>query len=416
MSSSKNIFIISVCGGVLLGALLGVYIIAPQTTSAISSTAGDSPPEPLYWVAPMDPDFRRAAPGKSPMGMDLLPVYADSSANKNSPGTVTIAADVINNLGVRTAQARYGEFTQTITAPATIQFNEDQLQRVQPRVEGWVQKLYAHAEGDTVTAGEPLYTLYSPALVTAQEQFLMALERNNQELSMGAEQRLLNLEIAPSIIKEIKRTRTALHSITLLAPRSGVLSELNIREGDYVAPGKAIATIATLDSVWAIADIIGDQGSSIAIGDQASLSIDGIPNRTWSAAVEYIYPTLSEVNRSQRLRLKIDNDTGILKPNMFARVNLTQQANTKSVIIPKEAVIRSSEQNRVVLALGNGRFKAVAVKTGKFNDREAEIIHGIEANDEVVVSAQFLLDSESSKDSDFIRMNHSSAPSAKVTP
>ncbi|WP_320837365.1 efflux RND transporter periplasmic adaptor subunit [Zhongshania sp.] len=417
MSSSKNILIISVCSGLLLGALLGVYIIAPQTTPPITgSTESHAPPEPLYWVAPMDPDFRRPGPGKSPMGMDLLPVYADSSANNSSPGTVSISADIVNNLGVRTAQARYGKFTQTIRAPATIQFNEDQLQRVQPRVEGWVQKLYAHAEGDAVTAGTPLYTLYSPALVTAQEEFLLALKRNNHELIMGAEQRLLSLEIDPSIIQKIKETRTALRSITILAPRTGVLSELNIREGDYVMPGKAIATIATLDSMWAIADIIGGQGSSVTIGDHASVSIDGIPNRTWSATVDYIYPTLDEINRSQRLRLKLDNNERILKPNMFAHVNLTQKAKTNSVIIPKEAVIRSESQDRVILALGSGRFKAIAVSAGQFNNREAEIIHGIEADDEVVVSAQFLLDSESSKDSDFIRMNHSSAPSTKVAP
>ena len=417
MSSSKNILIISVCSGVLLGALLGVYIIAPQTTPPItSSTESDAPPEPLYWVAPMDPDFRRPGPGKSPMGMDLLPVYADNSATKNSPGAVTISADVINNLGVRTAQARYEEFTLTITAPATIQFNEDQLQRVQPRVEGWVQQLYAHAEGDAVTAGEPLYTLYSPALVTAQEEFLLALSSNNHELTTGAEQRLLSLQIDSSIIQKIKSTRTVLHSISILAPRTGVLSELNIREGDYVMPGKAIATIATLDSMWAMADIIGGQGSTIAIGDHARVSIDGIPSRIWSATVDYIYPTLDKVNRSQRLRLKLDNSDRILKPNMFAQLSLKQQAKTKSVVIPKEAVIRSRNQDRVVLALGDGRFKAIAVHVGNFNNSAAEIISGIEAGDEVVVSAQFLLDSESSKDSDFIRMDHDSHPAKGFAP
>jgi Cu(I)/Ag(I) efflux system membrane fusion protein len=411
MSSSKNIFIISVCSSVLLGALLGVYIIAPQITSPITSSAvSDAPPEPLYWVAPMDPDFRRPGPGKSPMGMDLLPVYADNSASKSSPGTVSISADVIINLGVRTAKARHEKFTNTISAPATIQFNEDQLQRVQPRVEGWVQQLYAHAQGDAVTAGEPLYTLYSPALVTAQEEFLLALNRNNHQLTKGAEQRLLSLQIDPSIIQTIKKTRVALHSITILAPRTGVLSELNIREGDYVMPGKAIATIATLDSMWAMADIIGGQGSTIAIGDHASVSIDSIPNRIWPATVDYIYPTLNKVNRSQRLRLKLDNGDRKLKPNMFAQVNLRQQAKTKSVVIPKEAVIRSRQQDRVVLALGEGRFKAIAVHVGNFNNSAAKIISGIEAGDEVVVSAQFLLDSESSKDSDFIRMDHDSHP------
>ncbi|WP_373079864.1 efflux RND transporter periplasmic adaptor subunit [Zhongshania sp.] len=416
MSSSKYFLIAGACGGILLGALLGAYIIAPNTAWITSSSpANDSTPEPLYWVAPMDPNFRRPGPGKSPMGMDLLPVYANNNS-KNSPGTVSISPDVINNLGVRTAKARDGKFTKAISAPATIQFNEDQLHRVQPRVEGWVQKLYAHAVGDVVTAGEPLYTLYSPALVTAQEEFLLALRRNNQALTKGAEQRLLSLQIAPSIIKEIKKARVAQHNITILAPRTGVLSELNIREGDYVMPGNAIATIATMDSMWAIADIIGGQGSGVELGDQASVHIDGIPNRTWTATVDYIYPTLDKLNRSQQLRLKLDNSDHILKPNMFAQLNLQQQADIETVIIPKTAVIRSQTQDRVVLALGDGRFKSVAVSVGNFNSNEAEIISGIKAGDEVVVSAQFLLDSESSKDSDFIRMDHDGHSVMGATP
>jgi len=417
MNSSKNFLIISACGGILLGAFLGVYIIAPNTTSTITgSPKSDAPAEPLYWVAPMDPDFRRPSPGKSPMGMDLLPVYADDSASKNSPGTVTISADVINNLGVKTVKARHEKFTRTIFAPATIQFNEDQLLRVQPRIEGWVEKLYAHAEGDKVAAGQPLYKLYSPALVTAQEELLVALRRNNHALIKGAEQRLLSLNIDPLTINEIKKSGVAQHSVTIFSPRSGVLSELNIHEGDYVVPNKAIATIATLDSMWAIAEIIGNQGSDITIGDHARVSIHGISNRSWPATVDYIYPTLDKLNRSLRIRLKLDNTELKFKPNMLANIVLQQTASTQSVIIPSTALIRSRDQNRVVIALGEGRFKAIAVKVGSLSSSDVEIISGLEAGDEVVISAQFLLDSESSKDSDFMRMNHDSMTSAGVSP
>ena len=413
MTSSNRFLIFAACTGILVGVVLGVYIIAPSSTPTI---ANDTPAEPLYWVAPMDPDFRRPGPGLSPMGMDLLPVYADNSAAKNSPGTVTISADVTNNLGVRTATARHKKFTQTITAPATLQFDQDQVLRVQPRIEGWVEKLYVHAKGDSVTAGQALYTLYSPALVTAQEEFLLALRRNNQALINGAEQRLLSLQIAPAIIQKIKQSGVAQHSISMLSPRSGVISELNIREGDYVKPGKAIATIAALDTLWAIADVIGGQGSTIAIGDHASVSIDGISNRVWPATVDYIYPTLEPQNRSLQLRLKLDNNEQLLKPNMFAQVRFQQEANNMSVLIPSEALIRSRNQDRVVLALGEGRFKSIAVSVGRLNSSEAEIISGVNLGDELVISAQFLLDSESSKNSDFMRMNHDSAPSTGVAP
>jgi Cu(I)/Ag(I) efflux system membrane fusion protein len=417
MNSRNNLLVIAVCSGIIFGALLGAFIIAPKITSTIASKPGsDTPTEPLYWVAPMDPDFRRSGPGRSPMGMDLLPVYADNSSSKNSLGTVTISADVINNLGVRTVKAYYGKLTQTITAPATIEFNENQLLRVQPRIEAWVETLYVHTKGDTVTAGEPLYTLYSPTLVTAQEELLLALNRNNHLLIKGAEQRLLSFQIDPSVIQKIKKSGVVQHNVTMLSPRSGVISELNIREGDYITPGKAIATIAALDSMWAIAEIIGGQGSTITVGDHAKLSIDGIPNRLWSATVDYIYPTLDKLNRSLQLRLKLDNTDLILKPNMFAKIILQQAASASSVLIPTTALIRSRGQNRVVIALGEGRFKAIAVNVGRLNNREAEIVSGLKAGDEVVVAAQFLLDSESSKDSDFLRIHHDSPPANGVSP
>tara|TARA_R110001592_G_scaffold361104_1_gene670976 strand:+ start:2439 stop:3692 length:1254 start_codon:yes stop_codon:yes gene_type:complete len=417
MNSSKIFLIISVCGGVLIGVLLGVYIIAPKTTIPIAMTeTADTPVEPLYWVAPMDPDFRRPGPGLSPMGMDLIPVYPDNSGAKNSPGTVTISPDVINNLGVRITKARHEKFTRTILAPATIQFNEDHLHRVQPRIAGWVDKLYASTEGAKVTAGQPLYKLYSPTLVTAQEEFLLALKRNNKALIDGAEQRLRSLQIGSSIIQEIKQSGVIQHSIIIPAPRSGVISELNVREGDYVTPGKAIATIAALDSMWAIVEVIGEQSSTIKIGDQASVSVDGIPNRQWPASVDYIYPTLDKLNRSLQLRLILDNSEQILKPNMLAKTRFQQEASSKSVIIPSEALIRSRNQDRVVIALGEGRFKAIAVSVGRLNSSKAEILEGVETDDDVVISAQFLLDSESSKTSDFIRMNHDNLPSTGAAP
>ncbi len=366
--------------------------------------AGDA--SPLYWVAPMDPDFRRDGPGKSPMGMDLIPVYADNGLDPDDPGMIFISPDVVNNLGVRTAQVERRSMHTRITTVGYVQYDEDQLVHIHPRVEGWIEILYVQAAGDPVEAGEPLYSLYSPQLVNAQEELLLALNRDNERFVQAAEDQLRALQISDAEINDLRDTRQVKQTLTFYAPQSGVVDNLNIREGFFVGPGTTIMSIGSLNDVWVEAEVFERQAALVEAGLPVTMSLDYLPGRLWEGSVDYVYPTLNAQTRTARVRLRFENPDGLLKPNMFAQVTILADAADDVLVIPREAVIRTARQDRVVLAAGDGRFKSVAVSLGRLDDQYAEISHGVEEGERVVVSAQFLLDSESSQTSDFMRMNH----------
>lgn len=361
---------------------------------------------PLYWVAPMDPDYRRDGPGKSPMGMDLVPVYADSGMDLANPGMIFISPDVVNNLGVRTAQVERRSMHTRITTVGYVQYDEDQLVHIHPRVEGWIERLYVQAAGDPVEEGEPLYSLYSPQLVNAQEELLLALNRDNERFVQAAEDQLRALQISDAEINDLRNTRQVKQTLTFYVPQSGVVDNLNIREGFFVGPGTTLMSIGTLNDVWVEAEVFERQAALVEAGLPVTMSLDYLPGRLWEGSVDYVYPTLNAQTRTARVRLRFENPDGLLKPNMFAQVTILADAADDVLVIPREAVIRTARQDRVVLAEGDGRFKSVAVGLGRLDDRYAEITRGVEEGERVVVSAQFLLDSESSQTSDFMRMSH----------
>jgi Cu(I)/Ag(I) efflux system membrane fusion protein len=355
----------------------------------------------------MDSDYRRDGPGKSPMGMDLVPVYAaEKQSGDAGPGTIRISPDVVNNLGVRVARAKLSSLSTEIRTVGYVRYDEDQLVHIHPRVEGWIEKLYVKASGDPVEKDRPLYELYSPQLVNAQEELLLALKRDNQRLIRAAEERLLALQLSPSFIAALRRERQVRQTVSFLAPQSGVVDNLNIREGFYVQPGTTLMSIGSLDDIWVEAEVFERQAALVEVGLPVTMTLDYLPTEEWRGRVDYIYPSLDEKTRTLRVRLRFDNEAGILKPNMFAQVVIQVAPGEASLVIPREAVIRTGSQDRVVLALGDGRFKAIAVQLGRVGERYAEIRSGLGEADTVVVSAQFLLDSESSKSSDFTRMHH----------
>lgn len=358
--------------------------------------------KPLYWVAPMDSNYRRAEPGLSPMGMELVPVYANN--NSSSPGTVTISPQVINNLGVKTSKVEFKVVQSYIKTVGYVQYNQDQLTHIHPRVEGWVETLFVKAQGEPVKAGEPLYTLYSPQLVNAQEEFLLAVNRNNKVLIRAAKARLESLNVSAGFIKRLQQNKKVMQNITFYARQSGVLDELNIREGFYVKPGTSMMSIAKLDEVWVEAEVFERQANQVTTGLPVTMTLDYAKGQQWQGVVDYIYPALSDKNRTLRVRLRFENTSKQLKPNMFAQVSIHTQSNLPQMVIPKQALIRTGTQNRVVLALGEGRFKSVEVNVGQITQTEAVIVSGIMKNDLIVTAAQFLIDSESSKASDFKRM------------
>lgn len=410
--SRKTTVATSLFVGLVLGSAASVVAYAslfqpsmdmqPQSTSSIEK-------KPIYWVAPMNPDYKRDKPGKSPMGMDMIPVYEESSTDKNnSPGIIRISSDVINNLGVRTALVRNQPLHTQINTVGYVQYDEDQLIHIHPRVEGWVEKLYVKAAGDPVKEGQPLYEIYSPALVNAQKELIIALDRGNNRLIQAAEDRLKALRLPKRAIKALKESRKIKQTITIYSPQSGVVTSHNIREGFFVKPSTSLMSIGSLEQVWVEAEVFERQVFQVKEGLPVTMSLEYLPGKTWTGKVDYIYPTLNVKTRTVKVRLRFDNKDKDLKPNMFSQIMIHTHAKEDSLVVPKEAVIRSGSFDRIVLAMGEGRFKSLRVKVGRYDDQFAEILSGVKVGEKIVSSAQFLLDSESSKTSDFKRMNEQS--------
>jgi membrane fusion protein, copper/silver efflux system len=408
------ILAVGIGAGVYVAPKLGLsmgHAMNHSMDTASNSTSDKSDNEPLYWVAPMDPNYQRDQPGQSPMGMDLIPVYKNTNNdNGEGPGTITIDSAVLNNLGVRTAAVENRVLQQTINTVGYVQFNQDDIVHIHPRVEGWVEKLYIKAEGEPVKKGQALYDLYSPQLVTAQEELLIASSRNSAYLISAAKDRLKALQLSESFIKRLIKERKIRQTVTFYSPQSGVVNDLSIREGFFVKPGTTMMSIGSLDEVWVEAEIFERQARLITVGMPVEMNVDYQTSQQWQGTIDYIYPSLDAKTRTLRVRLRFINTDNSLKPNMFTRIRIDATNTTSDetlLMVPAEAVIRTGIQNRVVLSLGEGKFKSVAVTLGQHGDQWIEIVDGINAQDTVVTSAQFLLDSESSKTSDFMRMQSS---------
>ncbi|QUM87017.1 MULTISPECIES: efflux RND transporter periplasmic adaptor subunit [unclassified Moritella] len=374
--------------------LVPVYAEQTQNTTA---------QEPLYWVAPMDANYRRDKPGQSPMGMDLIPVYKDAST-ENDAGLVTISSRVENNLGVRTQTAQRRPFVTQINTVGMLEFNQNSLWQINSRVSGWVDKLYINNTGEFVTKGQPLLTLYSPELIKAQEELLNTLSIGNKTLITSAKHRLSALGINQTQIKQLTRTKKVIQNVTISAPESGYITELAIREGAYITPSAQIIEAGLLTEIWLQAEIFESQADQVQVGDKAKMQVDSFPGKIWLGEVDYIYPELNAATRTLKVRIKIANPDEQLKPNMFATLTLSSQQQTSVIQVPREAIIRSGTLDRIVLAKGNGQYQSIKITLGRESAGYVEVLAGLKDGDNVVTSAQFLLDSESSLTADFSRI------------
>lgn len=357
--------------------------------------------EILYWVAPMDPNFRSDEPGKSPMGMALVPVYADAATDV---GTVTISPEVVNNMGVRTARVEKGILPRRIDTVGYIDFDESRISHVHLRAEGWIHHLAVDTEGDRVKKGQLLFNLYSPTLVNAQEEYLQAVASRNSALSQASRERLLALGLDNSQIDNLKQTGKPSQYVATYASQSGVVSVLNVRHGMYVKPETEVLSLASLDTIWIEAEVFERQANWVKSGQPAEAQIPAMPGRTWRGKVDYVYPVLDPITRTLRVRLRFENPGELLKPNMYADVSILSEPSEPVIHISREALINDGRNSRVILALGNGRFRAKNVTAGMESGDRIEIIEGLDVSDVVVVSAQFLIDSEASLKASFRRM------------
>jgi len=410
MSTNTSILNIkSIILGIVIGGILsfGAITVLAPSGSEQGASAPIAEKIPLYWVAPMDANYTRDKPGKSPMGMDLIAVYDDGGKGPDEGvGTIRISPDVVNNLGVRTSTVSFKSLHTQINTVGYVTYDENNLVHIHPRVQGWIEKLHVKAVGDPIKKDQPLYDIYSPELVNAQEELLLALDRNNSRLISAAQNRLAALQLPKSAIVKLKKTKKVQQTITFYAPQDGVVKSLDIREGFFVKPETMMLSIVDLSEVWVKAEVFERQAAQLSMGNKVVMSLDYLPNKEWHGIVEHIHPMLNAKTRTAIVRVRFDNLQAELKPNMFAQIAIHTTGDESALLIPKEALIRTGNQDRVVLALGEGSFKSVAVKVGRYNSESVEILEGLSEGEKIVTSAQFLLDSESSKSSDFMRMNH----------
>ncbi len=413
MSASKTILFATIFGlGIGLGIVGSKYI--GNENSPSQSTQTDDEKKPLYWQAPMDKSFRSDTPGKSPMGMDLIPVYAGADGTDDERNLVRINPTVENNIGVRTAIVSSNNTSPIIETVGTIQIDDDNTSVVDVRTEGWIENMPVKAIGDEVRKGQLLFKLFSRPLVSAQDEFLQAAKMGRQNLITATRARLLSLGMSNREIARLKETGKSIRLMNIYAPRSGIVTEMGAGEGGFVKPGMNVLKIVDLKTVWAIADVFEDQVHQVHPGQTVYMRMAGMPSREWEGKVEYIYPTVNAKARTVQVRIGFDNQDGLLRPEMFARLIIKTETNMpdmempSTVAIPREALIRTGRSERVILALGNGQYQPAEVVSGQEIGDDIEILSGLKAGEKIVVSAQFLLDSEASLRGTLLRLTPTS--------
>ncbi len=363
-----------------------------------------------YWVSPMDPGYVRDKPGKAPCGMDLVPVYEEEGEARAAEGTIAVDPNIVQSMGVRTAKVEKRRLSHTIRAVGKVMYDERQLSVVNTKINGWVERLYVKATGDPIRKGQSLLSLYSPELVSTQQEYLLALKnRKNLEkspfpdLKEGAERlveasrhRLRYWDIPAGQIEALENTGTISKTLTLMSPVHGIVTKRLVTEGQYVNAGMPLLEVADLSTVWVEADIYEYELPWVKVGQHAQMTLQYLPGETFHGKIHYIYPYLSGATRTAKVRLAFANPKLKLKPDMFAQVEIASPLSEPAVAVPAEAILDTGEKQHVFVALGQGRFEPREVKVGRFgDDRYREILAGLKPGEEVVTSAQFLLDSES---------------------
>jgi len=412
----RRIVLASAALGLLaLGAGAGYWLAMshmPPMPTAASAPASEpqSGRKILYWYDPMYPQQKFNKPGKSPfMDMQLVPKYADEGGDE---GTVAISPRVVQNLGIRTAETKSGSLAPKLTAVGNVEWNERLVVLVQPRANGFIEKLYVRAPLDAVRAGDPLVEILFPEWAAAQEEFLL-LRRlsapDAEALKSAARQRLVLLGMSEEQIAAVERQGKAQPRVTLRAPVSGVIAELGARDGMTVSPGATLFRIAGIGTVWVVAEVPEAQAGMLVPGERAEARVPAYPDEAFPGRVSAILPEVNAATRTVRTRIEVANPAGKLKAGMYATLTLSPRAR-EGLLVPSEALIRTGERSVVILAGAEGRFRAVEVEVGMESGPDAEIRKGLKAGDKVVVSGQFLIDSEASLRSTLARLEGAGEP------
>lgn len=394
--------LIAVAALALAGAGYGLLRPSPEDHGSHAAADGapeaaPSEPKILYYYDPMRPDVHFDAPGKSPfMDMNLVPKYAGAEPQG---GGVVVEVDprMAQNLGIRTAPVMRSTLAHGVDAVGAVEVDERLIYAVESRAEGWVEQLHVRAVGEPVRKGQALAGVYSPELYSAQEELALAARSGDAGLVAASRQRLTLLGLSEGQIAQVVESGKAQRRAQIASPRGGVVTELNVREGEKVMPGTPLMRIADLSRVWITVEIPEAVAAAVRQGRGAEARLTGLPGEVFEGRVDYVYPDLDPATRTVRARIVFANRAGLLKPGMYATVAIVGAAGRQSSLtIPSEAVIRTGKRTVVIVAEAEGRFRPVEVSLGPENEGQIVILEGLEEGQSVVTSGQFLLDSEAS--------------------
>jgi membrane fusion protein, copper/silver efflux system len=386
-----------------------------HTMPGLSSNGADTELSGKY-VCPMHPQIVQDGPGSCPIcGMDLVAHKSHTTDTKKPQ--VYVSAAVIQNMGVRIAPVKMNHLHNHIITQGLVTADDDRITNIHPRTAGWIQKLYLLTEGDRVERKDELVEFYSPWINEIQLEFIAALEEYDM-LSFEPERagevnskidNLINslrlLNVMDMDIMRIRNTRKVQNTIQLLAPQSGVITDLNIREGTYLEPYQPMFTIVDLSRVWVMIDIYEHQAVSVRKGQQVTITTAAIPSRQWNANIDYIYPEVNPKTRTLKARITVKNPDEALLLNMYVNVDISVSPEHQQVLtVPREAIILTGEREVVIKALDNGHFQPVDITSGLRDNDNVEILSGLNEGDKIVISGQFLIDSESSLQASFLRL------------
>jgi Cu(I)/Ag(I) efflux system membrane fusion protein len=382
-----------------------------------------------YYKDPMHPWYTSDKPGKAPdCGMDLVPVYEGESDVKG----IKIDPVVVQNIGVRTEEVHRRQLTKTIRTVGQVTYDETKLYNINTKITGWVENLYVDYAGKAVKKGDSLLDIYSPELVNTQEEYLLALRYRDQllasnveearkgaeDLIQSAKRRLLYWDIAPEDIDAIEEAGAPNKTMTIYSPADGIVMEKMIVNGQSIDAGMTLYKIADLSDVWVIADVYQYELPWVKLNEPAEIELSYLPGRIFKGKITYIYPFLSGDTKTVKVRIEVPNPDAetVLKPDMYATVNIKSPLSINAVAVPDQAIIRSGERNVVVVSLGGGYFDPRNVKLGVTADGYVQVLDGIKEGEHIVTSSQFLIDSESNLKAAIGQMTGVSMPVDQAKP
>jgi len=407
--------------------------VSPAGVANVASETGKKPRKLLFYRNPMGLPDTSPDPKKDPMGMDYVPVYESEDDNEKdgeaaSANRIRISADKVQKLGVRTEAAQLRSLDKTVRAAGRIEPDERRIYAISPKFEGYVERLHVNVTGQPVGKGQPLFEVYSPELVSAQREYAIAAQgveslkdaggqaqMGMKQLAESSLQRLRNWDMSEEQVQALAKSGEAKRTLTFRSPVAGIVTEKKALQGMHFMAGEALYQVADLSSVWVVADVFEQDIGLVKTGAKAKVLINAYPDKVFQGFVTYVYPTLKAETRTVPVRVELPNPGLLLKPAMFAQVELSVAGKGRVLTVPDSAVIDSGARQIVLVRRGEGLFESREVKLGARSDNDVEVIEGVKNGEQVVIAANFLIDAESNLKAavgGFGHASHAAAPKA----